>query len=152
MRKAHTGIFKPLNPQKYRGDVNNIVYRSSWEKRAFEWADLNPSVLEWASEEIVIPYLCETDNRIHRYFVDLYIKVKTVDGGSSKFIVEIKPYAQTQVPQPPKSGRQNKRYIEEMMAYVKNQSKWKAANEFAKKTGIQFKILTERELGIGRKK
>ena len=149
MRKTNKGIFIPQNPSKYRGDVYNIVYRSSWEKRAFHWADSNPSVIEWASEEIVIPYLCETDNKIHRYFVDMYVKIRSSDGSIRKFIVEIKPFEQTQ---PPKQTRNSKRYIEECMTYVKNQSKWKAATEFAKKNGIQFVILTEKELGIGRTK
>lgn len=140
--------FKPRNPHKYRGDVNNIIYRSSWELRAFHWADLNPSVVEWASEEIVIPYICETDNRPHRYFIDMYLKIKDKDGNIKTFLVEIKPSSQTQPPKFP--GKQTKRYIEEVQTFVKNQSKWRAAKKFAQKNGAEFVILTEKELGIGK--
>ena len=140
--------FKPRNTHKYRGDVNNIIYRSSWELRAFHWADLNPSVVEWASEEIVIPYICETDNRPHRYFIDMYLKIKDKDGNIKTFLVEIKPFSQTQPPKFP--GKQTKRYLTEVHTFIKNQSKWKAASRFAKQNGAEFVILTEKELGIGR--
>jgi len=149
-RKYHQGRFKPERPEKYRGDVTNIIYRSSWEKRIFKWADKNPAVLEWSSEEIIVPYLCETDNRIHRYFVDMHMKVRDVNGNVSTYLVEVKPYAQTQPPKPRK--KQTRGYIEEVETFVKNQSKWKAAKKFAEDRGAKFIIITERELGIGRAK
>ena len=42
-----------------------------------EVCDLNPDVLKWGSEETVIPYVSPLDNKIHRYFVDFYIQVRT---------------------------------------------------------------------------
>ena len=138
----------PRNPQKYRGDPHNIWVRSSWERRALEWCDTNSMVVEYASEEIVIPYLCETDNKMHRYFVDLYVKVRNKDGNLKSYIVEIKPFSQTQPPKFP--GKQTQRYINEATTFVKNQCKWKAAREFAKKRNVEFIILTEKELGIGK--
>jgi hypothetical protein len=140
------GIYKPRNPQKYRGDPTNIVFRSSWERRAFEWADTNGSVLEWASEEIQIPYLCETDNRMHRYFVDLFLKIRDQNGIVKSYLVEIKPFAQTLPPKYP--GKQTARYLQEAETFVKNQSKWKAARKFAQSNGIEFIVITEKELGI----
>ena len=61
-KRPYQGIFKPLNPQKYKGNVNNIIYRSSWEKRFMIYCDKNRSVLEWGSEEIAISYR-SVDNR-----------------------------------------------------------------------------------------
>lgn len=145
-RKYHQGKYAPINPIKYRGDHTNIVYRSSWEKRFFLWADSNPSVLEWSSEEVIIPYLCETDNRIHRYYLDAHVKIKDATGNVGIFLVEIKPYSQTLPPKFP--GRQTRRYLDEVETFVKNQSKWKAAKKFADESGVQFVILTENELGI----
>lgn len=142
------GRWFPRNPEKYRGDANNIIFRSSWEKRFFEWCDTNPSVIEYASEEIVIPYLCETDGQWHRYFVDAYIKIKDKNGNMKKFLVEIKPSKETLPPKFP--GKQTKRYLTEVHTFIKNQSKWKAAKAFAQKNGVEFVILTEKELGIGR--
>lgn len=143
-RSYKQGFFIPMNPKKYTGDISNIVYRSSWELRTFQWADLNQSVLQWSSEETVIPYVCETDNRLHRYFVDMKLKIKGSDGVVKDYVVEIKPYAQTLPPKFP--GRQTKRYLEEVETFIKNQSKWKAAKEYAKERNMQFVILTEKEL------
>lgn len=143
-RNYKQGLFKPQNPQKYAGDVSNIVYRSSWEARAFMWADTNPSVIQWSSEETIIPYICGTDNRQHRYFVDLRLKIKNAAGKISEYIVEIKPHAQTLPPKFP--GKQTKRYVEAVETYVKNQSKWEAAKRYARERNMQFVILTEKEI------
>lgn len=143
-RKYKQGLFIPKNPQKYAGDVNHIIYRSSWEYRTFQWADLNQSVIQWSSEETIIPYICQTDERMHRYFVDMKIRIKGQDGKVKDYVVEIKPFAQTQPPKFP--GRQTKRYLEEVETFVKNQSKWAAAKQYAKDRNMEFVILTEKEL------
>lgn len=148
MARYNQGIFKPTNPSKYRGDVTKIVFRSSWEKRFFIWADTNPSVIFWSSEETIVPYVCGTDNKIHRYFVDVTMKIRDTNGNVSSYLVEIKPYAQTQ---PPKfKGRQTPRYLNEVETYVKNQSKWAAAKKYAEDRGAKFMVITEKELGIGK--
>ena len=43
------------------------------------WLDNNDSIIEWGSEELVIPYRSPVDNRVHRYFPDFYVKVKQKD-------------------------------------------------------------------------
>jgi hypothetical protein len=142
----HKRRYKPLYPEKYEGDPTSIIMRSSWETRFALWCDRNPAIVKWSSEETIIPYRCHTDNRIHRYFVDFRIKVKQTDGSIKTYIVEIKPHAQTKPPEYP--GRKTKRFITESLTFVKNQSKWKAAEEWCKDRGYEFKIITERELGI----
>ena len=134
---AYSGRYKPKNPKKYKGDYTKVIYRSLWEKHAFKWCDTNANVIEWSSEEVVIPYLYEVDHKYHRYFMDLKIKMK--DG--KVFLVEIKPDAQTH---PPTGQRRTKRYITESLTYVKNMNKWKAANEYAKDRGWHFVIWTEK--------
>ena len=62
--------FKPSFPQKYQGDPNNIICRSSWERRFCNYCDTNPNILRWASEEFSIPYVSPVDNRVHRYYPD----------------------------------------------------------------------------------
>lgn len=133
-------------PEKYEGDPTNIVMRSSWETRFASWCDKNPSVIKWLSEETIIPYRCPTDNRIHRYFVDFKIKVKTRDNKIKTYLVEVKPLSQTVPPEYP--GRQTKKYLTESVTYIKNQAKWKAANEYCKDRGYEFVIITEKELGL----
>jgi len=144
--QTYKGKFKPKNRSKYVGDVNNIVYRSLWERNAFRWVDTNASIVAWNSEETVIPYLCETDQKVHRYFLDLWFK--TTNG--EVYIIEIKPKSQTLPPKKPKGGNR-RRYMSESLTYIKNQSKWKAAQQFAVSKGWHFQIWTEdtmRELGI----
>lgn len=142
--KTYQGIYKPNNKTKYKGDVTNVVYRSHWEKCVFMWCDKNSEVLEWSSEEIVIPYLHEVDKKIHRYFVDVYIKYKS----GETVLVEIKPDAQTK---PPTGNRRTRKYLEEGLTFVQNQCKWRAAQEFAEDRGWKFVIWTEKtlqEMGI----
>jgi len=141
---AYKGKFTPKNPDKYVGDVKGIVYRSIWERNTFRWIDKNDSIVAWNSEEVVIPYVCGTDNKLHRYYMDLWFKTR--DGKT--YIVEIKPKSQTQPPKTPK--RKTRRYIKESLSYVKNQSKWKAATEFAADNGWTFQVWTEDTLkGLG---
>jgi len=111
-----------------------------------KYCDLNDSILEWGSEEVVIPYRSPLDNRIHRYFVDFYIKVEDMNGQIKKYLIEVKPKRQTAPP--PKPKRQTKRYISEVTEYAKNQAKWKAATEFCEDRQWSFMIITEDELKV----
>jgi hypothetical protein len=142
----HKRRFVPLNPQKYSGDVNNIIMRSSWETRFAMWCDRNPSIIRWSSEETIIPYVCPTDNKLHRYFIDFKIHVQQKDGSTKTYLIEIKPLKQTIQPDFP--GKRTKKYLVESFNFLKNQAKWKAASEYAKDRKWEFKILTEKELGI----
>lgn len=137
--KTYKGKYRVKNREKYLGDADNVVYRSQWEKWCFLWCDKNPSVLQWNSEEMVIPYICDTDRKPHRYYIDLFI----VDADGNKFLVEVKPYSQTQLP---KKGKSTKKYLSESLTYIKNQSKWKYAHQFAAKNNMKFVIWTEKEL------
>jgi hypothetical protein len=116
--------------------------RSSWETMFASWCDKNPSVIKWSSEETIIPYRCPTDNHIHRYFVDFKITVNT----GKTYLVEVKPYKQTQLPEYP--GKRTQRYLMESLTFMKNQAKWEAATNYAKDRGWEFKIITEHELGL----
>jgi hypothetical protein len=72
---ANHGFYTPRYPQKYLGDSANIQFRSSWEAAFMQFADLNPNIIQWGSEEISIPYMKPTDKKIHRYIPDFFIKV-----------------------------------------------------------------------------
>jgi hypothetical protein len=142
----HKRIYKPLFPEKYAGDPTSIIMRSSWETRFASWCDKNPSVLKWSSEETVIPYRCPTDDKVHRYFVDFKIQIRNNNDILKTYLIEVKPAKQTQPPVYP--GRNTQRYLTESMTFIKNQAKWKAATEWAKDRGYEFKIITEYELGL----
>ena len=138
--------YKPSYPEKYQGNPNNIICRSSWERKFCRWCDLNKSIVSWASEEFSIPYVSPVDNRVHRYYPDYLIKVKESTGKVKTYVIEVKPKKQTAPPKKPK--RQTKGYLYEMKTYAVNQAKWKAAVEFCEDRRIEFKIITEQELGI----
>jgi hypothetical protein len=142
--KYHQGRFHPRNPEKYKGDVRNIIYRSSWELRFMQYCDRNDYILEWGSEEFFIPYLDPTTGKVRRYFPDAYVKIQESSGSIVKYIVEIKPLRQTKPPVPGKKKR--KTLITEALTYEKNQAKWKAAEEWCADRMMKFKILTEKEL------
>tara|TARA_B100001175_G_C19230996_1_gene505247 strand:+ start:7 stop:441 length:435 start_codon:yes stop_codon:yes gene_type:complete len=143
---AYRGKYYPSHPKKYKGDPTNIIYRSLWERKFMVYCDKNTNILEWASEEIAIPYRSPIDNRVHRYFPDFYMKVKEVNGKIKRYVIEVKPAKQTKPPTKPK--RQTKGYIREAYEYAKNQAKWKMAREFCADRMWEFKVVTEKELGI----
>jgi hypothetical protein len=142
---SYKGWFRPRNPHKYKGDSNGIVYRSSWELRVMKYLDDNPAVIWWASEELFIRYISPIDQKAHRYFPDFIVRTKRKDGQETTMVLEVKPYKQTQMPV---QKRKTQKFINEMATYAVNQEKWKAADLFCKEHGWQFKILTEKELGI----
>jgi hypothetical protein len=146
MGETYKSRYYPSFPNKYKGNVNNIICRSSWERKMCRWCDLNENVLQWGSEEFSIPYLSPIDNRVHKYFPDFLVKLKENSGRVKTYVIEVKPKKQTRPPKTPK--RQTKSYIYEATEYAKNQAKWKAAQEFCDDRRIEFKIITEDELGI----
>ena len=143
---AYKGRYNPVNPKKYKGNPQNIIYRSLWERKFMVYCDTNDKVLEWGSEEIIIPYISPWDSKVHRYFPDFYIKVKQSSGNIKKFIIEVKPKKQTRPPKPVE--RKTKRWIKEVRTFGINEAKWKHATKWCKDNDIEFKILTEEELGI----
>lgn len=138
---TYKGKYIPKNIEKYKGNIHKITYRSSWELHMFNWLDKNPSVKKWNSEEIVIQYFQQMDQKKRRYFMDLYVEF--IDG--SVYLFEIKPGVQTKQPQQPKrlTEKTKQRYISEIYTWKVNQDKWLAANEICKRKGWHFKILTE---------
>ena len=143
---TYKGRYNPVNPKKYKGNPQNIIYRSLWERKFMVYCDTNDKVLEWGSEEIIIPYISPWDSKVHRYFPDFYIKVKQSSGNLKKFIIEVKPKKQTRPPKPVE--RKTKRWIKEVRTFGINEAKWKHASKWCKDNDMEFKILTEEELGI----
>jgi len=141
---AYSGRYKVKNPDKYKGNPTQVIFRSLWERQVFRWCDENPSVLQWSSEEIIIPYRCKTDKKLHRYYPDVYIKTK-----NGEYLIEIKPKKET-VP-PRDRSKKTKKYLNEVMTYIKNTSKWDAAKEYCADRGFIFDIWTEdtlKKMGI----
>lgn len=141
------------HPEKYKGR-RPITMRSSWEMKFALWMDSRSSVLEWNSEDVIIPYdFFDKDKKIvrkHRYFVDFWMKALTEDG-TREFLIEIKPLADTKEPKPPKKNTRS--YNERVYNFLKNQAKWEAARAFCEQQkllgkNIEFQVLTEEDLPL----
>lgn len=144
--KKYQGYFKPKNPQKYKGNPTNIVYRSSWELKFMNYLDIHPDIVSWSSEEVIVPYISPVDGRYHRYYPDFLITKINKEGRRETLMIEIKPYKQTVQPEVQK--KQTKRYLNEVVTWGVNQAKWKAAKDFCADRNYKFMVMTENELGI----
>lgn len=144
MPRYHQGYFKPRNPQKYKGDPTNIVYRSSWECRLMSYFDDRQNVIWWKSEETIIPYRSPIDGKMHRYFPDFLINTRNKQGLIETVLIEVKPKAQTT--EPKKQKIITKRYLNEVFAWGTNSAKWQAAEEYCKDKGWKFIIMTEKDI------
>jgi hypothetical protein len=142
---SHKGRFRPQNPSKYKGDASNIIYRSSWELRVMKYLDENKKVIWWASEELHVPYFSPIDKKVHRYFPDFIVRAHNKEQKEVTMMIEVKPEKQTK---PPTQKRKTRQYLNEVITYTINEAKWKAADLFCKEHGWQFKILTEKDLGL----
>ncbi|MBT6072471.1 MAG: head completion protein [Euryarchaeota archaeon] len=143
---AHKGKYKVKNRSKYVGAVDNVVYRSSWERRFMVYADTSKKVIKWNSEELVIPYVSPVDGKVHRYFPDFWIQSLSEDGKISNIIIEVKPKGQCQAPKMGKTAKSKYRYLRELKTWKVNEAKWDKAREFCEDRKWEFKILTEDHL------
>lgn len=110
------------------------------------YLDAHPDVVQWASEELVIPYRSPLDNQIHRYFPDFWVKKRTKDGLTETVVIEVKPLKQTKEPTP--STKMTKQYLREVATWAVNQAKWTAAKAYCEDRNWKFITMTERDLGI----
>lgn len=140
-----SGKYEPKNPEKYIGDIHNIIYRSSWEYRFCTYCDTNDSILKWSSEPLSIDYYNPLDKKNHKYNVDFYMKVLKESGESQDWIIEIKPENQTKKPiyEGTMTVSKLKSYNRNMQIWITNQAKFKAAKEWAEKRGYRFGVIDE---------
>ena len=149
MAKYHKGRFKPQHPEKYVGDATKIIYRSWWEFKLMSYCDKHSSIIEWSSEEVIVPYRSPIDGRMHRYFPDFVVQQKSKDGTIEVVMIEVKPKNQTKPPKiPDKNASKNKRFLNEVKTWGVNSAKWEAAEAYCKQRGWRFTIFTEDHLGI----
>ena len=144
MSKTLKGKFRPRNPEKYKGNVGEILYRSSWELAFMKWLDHNESVIMWQSEEKCIWYYNPVTKKKARYFPDFIVKYQGNDGLLREEVVEIKPQRQVDGP-PLKPKRKTKSWEQSVKTYAINRAKWKAAVEWAENRGMSFRLLTEKD-------
>lgn len=149
-RAYKQGLFEATNKHKYAGDHTKIVFRSSWEEKLMRYLDVQPNILSWSSEEVIIPYFYDVDQKWHRYFCDFKIHFIGAGGVKRTALLEVKPKAQVERPKQPKTNnrKSQQNYIEAIKEWIKNTNKWSAASAYCKDRNWEFIIFTEKELGI----
>lgn len=129
------------NLTKYIGKTPRIPYRSSWELHLHQFFDSNPNVIQWAYESFAIPYVKPTDGKVHRYFVDYYVKFRNKQGEIVEELIECKPQSQTRSP------RVNSKYrLVEQVNLAINMAKWRSAEEYCRRRNMKFRIVTEKSI------
>jgi hypothetical protein len=144
--KSYKGRYIPKRPEKYRGDPEMCFYRSLWERRFMTFCDENDTVVEWSSEEVVVPYTSPLDGRRHRYFVDFWVRLRKPDGSIEESLIEVKPKKQTVKPTKPTTKRVSKSKITEIKNWLVNSAKWAAARDYCEDKGWKFRVLTEEHI------
>ena len=138
MAKFAQGKFTLKNPAKYIG-TRTPTYRSSWEFAFMRFCDEHPSVSQWASEAIRIPYRHPLTGKHTIYVPDFFITYADKNGKQKVELIEVKPANQTFKENLGRS-RANKAH------FVINQAKWQAARAWCKQKGIFFRVINEGDI------
>ena len=126
------------HPDKYIGK-KTPRYRSSWEWAFMRFCDNNPSITQWASESIQIPYRNPLTGRNTIYVPDFFIVYYSKKQDKVAELIEVKPNNQARRKDLGKNAQNQ-------AAYVVNRAKWEAANKWAKGKGIRFRVITESDM------
>lgn len=138
MRNTARGKFVPKNPEKYQG-MGDPTYRSSWELTFMMFCDNNPAVEHWASESVKIPYRDPLTGKNTVYVPDFLIVYLDRNQKKHAELIEIKPNNQATLEAVGKNKLNQAQYI-------RNLAKWEAAQAWCKKYGIQFRVISERDI------
>jgi hypothetical protein len=137
MTKFAQGIYKVLNPQKYVGN-REPRYRSSWEWHFMKFCDDNDHILQWASESVSIPYRHPLTGKQTIYVPDFLITYQGSNGKTIGELIEIKPRKQSVI-----EGKMSER---DRAIVAVNYAKWSAAEKWAKRQGLSFRVLNEDQI------
>lgn len=134
MSKYTQGQFTPINPQKMIGNLRPS-FRSSWELRMMSFLDVHPSVIQWGSECVRIPYTNPLTGKNTVYVPDFLIKYQDKLGRQRTELIEVKPKKETFMEAA--KSRRDKAFV------IVNTAKWQAALAMCARHGITFRVLNE---------
>jgi hypothetical protein len=137
MSKFAQGVFVPTNPDKYVGR-GNIRYRSGWEHAFMRFCDTNDHILQWASENVRIPYRHPLTGKTTNYVPDFLITYRTRNNKVCAELIEIKPKKQ--------SVLEAKMSDRDRAIVAINYAKWDAAQKWCRKQGLVFRVITEDQI------
>lgn len=137
MSKYAKGQYVVQHPEKYVGS-GTPIYRSSWEASFMRFLDNHPSVIQWASESVKIPYFNPVKGRQSIYVPDFLIVYIDKAGNKHAELIEVKPKKETTM--------ENARSARDKLMVAINIAKWQAASAWAKQQGLHFRLVTEDQL------
>jgi TnsA endonuclease N terminal len=136
--KFSKSIYKVKNTEKYVG--SKMPYcRSSWETTFCMFCDNNPSIQQWASEPVKIPYRDPLTGKATVYVPDFLISYIDKNMKTHAELIEIKPANQMLIEKVGKNAYNQAQY-------VKNMAKWAAANKWAQQQGLKFRVINEHDI------
>jgi hypothetical protein len=103
------------------------------------FCDNNPSIQQWSSESVKIPYRDPLTGKHTVYVPDFLIVYLDKNLKKHAELVEIKPANQTlqeRVGKNPYNQAQ----------FVKNQAKWAAAAQWCQQNGLKFRVINEQDI------
>ncbi len=145
-KQAHVRIISEEHRKKYTGNISNIFLRSGWEQDFFHYLMNHKQVVQVTSEEVVIPYTSPIDGKRHRYYMDFEFTIINNKSVTKKYLVEVKPFTQTQAPKQPKDINKKGakfQYRKKWKTYLINMAKWEHAINWAYEYGYEFMLLTD---------
>ena len=141
------GYYKIINPDKYHGDITQIIYRSSYEYKFCRYCDLTEGVIKWASEPFSVKYFDPVNKKARNYHIDFYIRVK-LEGSDKEidYLVEVKPKSKLIRPifkAKQKTVKNMTNYNTALEEFLIIQAKKEAAERYAMDIGYKFILITE---------
>jgi len=136
--------YTPKFMNKYIGNYP-LKMRSSWELSFAKWLDYNENVVRWSNEKHAIRYYDPMQGKQRRYFPDFYAAIRNKEGKVVEYIIEIKPKKETKPPRKT-SAQSKKTKMYQEATYITNSAKFEAAQNYCKKMGYCWKIISEQEL------
>ena len=102
------------------------------------FCDNHPSVIQWASESVKIPYRNPLTGKQTIYVPDFLIVYQNKTGKKRAELIEIKPSGQTRLTE--KTSQRDR------LAIAINHAKWEAASKWCQRQGLNFRIVTESDI------
>ena len=134
MAKYANGKYQIINTEKYIGK-RLPTYRSSWEFTFMSFCDNNPSIINWASEAITIPYRNPVTGKNTVYIPDFLVVYLDANQQRHTELIEIKPSKETTM-------EAAKSYRDKLSVAI-NMAKWAMADQWAKAHGMRFRVVSE---------
>jgi len=141
--KYASGKYQIQNIEKYVGK-RMPTYRSSWEMTFMLFCDNNESVIQWASEPFMIPYVNPFTGKKTIYVPDFFIVYMDRNEHKHAEVIEIKPRKEISL--------DNAKSARDKAAAILNMAKWAAARAWCAQQGLKFRIVTEEDIFSGIKK